>query len=88
MENRRSRTTYRTNFMRDPWALNLKPAGLPAAPTRREPSFTERYRGTEFETPVQVARPDAPIARGRAFVLVSGATLILTTLAVFASVSG
>jgi hypothetical protein len=47
-------------------------------PTRRlEPSFVERYRGTEYET-VTVALPDREPtrARGRAFVLLAGSAMV------------
>lgn len=37
----------------------------------REPSFSERYRGTAYETPVRVAPShEPPLSRGRYFVLV------------------
>jgi hypothetical protein len=42
-----------------------------------ELSFTERYRGTEFDTGGWVVLIGEPIAsRGRAFVLVSGAAAL------------
>ena len=43
-------------------------------PRRQQPSFTERYRGTEFETPVTTVagRPEG-VARGRLFVLMAAA---------------
>ena len=46
------------------------------APRRQKPSFTERYRGTEFETlgtlivPTQAREP--LMSRGRLFVMVTG----------------
>jgi hypothetical protein len=43
-------------------------------PRRRQASFTERYRGTEFET-ISTVMPQVReplMSRGRAFVLVSG----------------
>jgi hypothetical protein len=40
-------------------------------------SFTERYRGTEFETIATVATTHEPsVSRGRTFVLVSGLACI------------
>jgi hypothetical protein len=47
-------------------------------PRRRQPSFTERYRGTEFETAVRVMPHghEPVMSRGRAFVLASGAAAI------------
>lgn len=47
-------------------------------PTRHlEPSFVERYRGTEYET-VTVAPParEPIMARGRAFVLLAGSAMV------------
>jgi hypothetical protein len=46
--------------------------------TRRvEVSFTERYRGTEFETLAPVmTMPRSSISRGRAFVIMSGAATL------------
>lgn len=45
----------------------------PRESRRAEVSFTERYRGTEFETPVVMVTLREPvISRGRAFVIASG----------------
>jgi hypothetical protein len=46
-------------------------------PRPRKPSFSERYRGTEFETISVAPRPREPLmAPGRAFVLLAGAAAI------------
>jgi hypothetical protein len=54
---------------------------------RREPSFTERYRGTEYETPTTVRVIREPLmSRGRSALLVAGTAavgmtgLLLTTV--------
>ena len=44
---------------------------------RRQQSYAERYRGTEFETVKYTAPAGEPVvSRGRAFVLVTGAATI------------
>ena len=44
---------------------------------RRQGSFVERYRGTEYETPVTVLVVREPLlSRGRSFVLVVGAAAV------------
>jgi hypothetical protein len=49
----------------------------PRETRRTEMSFTERYRGTEFETPVAVVTLHQPvISRGRSFVILGGAVTV------------
>jgi hypothetical protein len=57
---------------------------------RQQPSYAERYRGTEFETVKAIPRIDEPaISRGRAFVLITGtAALGFLGLVVQAALSG
>ena len=50
----------------------------PDAP-RQEPSFVERYRGTEWETPSSVVVVDSAPARGHTFVWVTLSAMIATT---------
>ena len=55
-------------------------------PRRQEASFTERYRGTEFETVSEVVTVVEPaISRGRAFVCISGAATFGMAALVLAS---
>ena len=59
-------------------------------PRRRQLTFAERYRGTEFEGPrVAVAEVEpSSLSRGRAFVLLAGAGAIgLCSLVVSAALS-
>jgi len=50
---------------------------------RRDISFSERYRGTEYETPTPVLVADEPLmSRGRSFVLVLGAAALTVSGAV------
>jgi hypothetical protein len=44
---------------------------------RRKPSFSERYRGTEYETPTTVSVTREPLmSRGRSLVLVAGTAAV------------
>jgi hypothetical protein len=48
--------------------------------TRREMPFTERYRGTEYETPATVPVTREPlVSRGRTLVLVAGTAAVAMT---------
>jgi hypothetical protein len=52
---------------------------------RREVSYTERYRGTEYETPSTVRVTREPIlSRGRSFVLLASAALCVIAAALVA----
>ena len=56
--------------------------------TRREPSFVERYRGTEWETPRSpVIVSDKPPARGHAYVWVTLSAMLATTALIIAGAS-
>ena len=59
----------------------------PRGPQRRQPTFSERYRGTEFEAPRTAAWEAQPpsVSRGRAFVLVAGASAVSLCLVVVAA---
>ena len=46
---------------------------------RQQPSFVERYRGTEWETPSSVIVVKSNPARGRTFVWVTLSAMIATT---------
>lgn len=56
---------------------------------RRQESFVERYRGTEYETPTTVHVVREPImSRGRSLVLVVGAAVVGMTAVLLAAAPG
>jgi hypothetical protein len=56
------------------------------APRRADASFTERYRGTAYDSrPLVAVAPDPEIARGRMFVIVSFASLTALAAAIVLS---
>jgi hypothetical protein len=56
---------------------------------RRQESFVERYRGTEFESPTTVVAVREPLmSRGRSFVLIVGAAAIGVTGVLLAAAPG
>lgn len=58
------------------------------APRPHQSTFTERYRGTEFETPVSiVVRQDEGVARGRLFVLMAAASSLAFCALIVANAS-
>jgi hypothetical protein len=60
----------------------------PKARLRRDLSYAELYRGTEYETRTTVAAAATPISRGRTFVLVALATIVfMSALLIGGSVS-
>jgi hypothetical protein len=60
----------------------------PKARLRRDVSYAELYRGTEYETRTTVAAAATPVSRGRTFVLVAFATMVfMSALLIGSSVS-
>lgn len=61
-------------------------------PRRPQPSYSERYRGTAYETarttPSSTATPEPLMSRGRVFVLATGTAVVsLSVLIVSAALS-
>ena len=70
------RPSLRTRIVEEQARATYSTAQSHLAP-RRKPSFTERYRGTEYETPTTVSATREPLmSRGRSLVLVAGAAAV------------